>query len=712
MTTQTHTFYIAPNGDDRNPGTEAEPFASFHRARDAVREFRQKNGGAVTVLAREGTYYFPEPLVLGPEDSGTEDHPITYAAYPGAKPVLSGGRRIVGEWKPYRDGIWTCDLPEAKAAGLDFDQLFVNGGRKHCARCPNYDHENPRKDGAGYVMSGAQNTHPPTELGFDPETFTKKKWEHPEEAVLHIFQSFGWGNMIWKLGGIDCDRSVFLLDEGGWHMNTLWEWHADCIYNAPFYVENVFEELDAPGEWYLDKREGALYYMPEEGEDMATALVEAPQITQIVEFRGSQKEPVHHITFSGFKVTHTNTVCLEPWEAPSLGDWTIHRSGAFFFEGAEDCGVENSFFHATGGNGVFMSNYNRRNRARGCTFTETGESAVCLVGTRNTAFGSNRPFPAECVISNNHIHDCGEYGKQIAGVFVSRSEKNIISHNEIHDMPRAAICINDGTWGGHIVEYNRLYETCLESGDHGPFNSWGRERYWCKSQSHGPDYPSHPAGNVLEDAPHTTEIRYNCVVDRQWGIDLDDGTSNYHVHHNLCIGCPVKFREGAYRTVENNIIVNSGHSVIFGLSYEDSHDRFVRNIIALRADMEHDHDYSRSKEGKKGVFFHPMQTPLHGLWAEEIDHNLLWSDVGEFWAIITPSDLGKRSGEPSTVLDLEGWRALGFDRNSAFADPLFVDPENGDYRVRPESPALKLGFENFDMDKFGLLPDFPRYWEE
>ncbi len=121
-----HTFYIAPDGDDRNPGTEAEPFASFHRARDAVREFRQNSSGAVTVLVHDGTYYLPEPLMLGPEDSGSEDQPITYAACPGARPVLSGGRRIVGEWKPYRDGIWVCDLPEAKD-GLYFDQLFVNG---------------------------------------------------------------------------------------------------------------------------------------------------------------------------------------------------------------------------------------------------------------------------------------------------------------------------------------------------------------------------------------------------------------------------------------------------------------------------------------------------------------------------------------------------------------------------------------------------------
>ncbi|NQT19967.1 MAG: hypothetical protein HQ592_09695 [Planctomycetes bacterium] len=152
-------LHIATDGDDGNPGTEARPFAPFARARDALRECERKAHGPISVLVHDGTYYFPEPLVLGPEDSGSEDRPITYSALPGARPVLSGGRRIDAEWKPYRNGIWTCALPEQE---LDFDQLFVNGRRKHRARYPNHDHENPRKSGNGYVISGAQNGSPPS----------------------------------------------------------------------------------------------------------------------------------------------------------------------------------------------------------------------------------------------------------------------------------------------------------------------------------------------------------------------------------------------------------------------------------------------------------------------------------------------------------------------------------------------------------------------
>ncbi len=504
-----------------------------------------------------------------------------------------------------------------------------------------------------------------------------------------------------------------LLGRGGWHWNSNIFGRAESAPGSlgPFFIENVFEELDAPGEWYLDTRESTLYYMPEQSEDMAAALVEAACLRQVIEFRGTQDEPVRHITLSGFKITHTNTVFLEPWTAPSMGDWTIHRSGAVFLQGAEDCAVENCFFYATGGNALFMNSYNRRNTVSGCTFAEIGESAVCLVGILQERIGTNRPFPDENAISNNHIHHCGQYGKQTAGVFISCCQRNVVSHNEIHHLPRAAVCINDGTWGGHIIEHNRLYETCLETVDHGPFNAWGRSRHWCYNQSHGPEFPSHQAGWVRDDVLFTTEIRYNYVEDHEWGIDLDDGVFDYHIHHNLCIGCPIKFREGDMRIVENNIIVDSGHSIVFNMGYEYTSDRFVRNIISLRADKEHDHNYGVSKQGKRGVFYHGIDAPVRGPLAEEIDYNLFWSDTGEFVAFVNDGSsgpLGERTDAPAGALTLEEWRAMGYDKHSVFADPLFMAPEDGDYRVRSGSPALALGFENFAMDKFGLLPDFPR----
>jgi len=109
-----------------------------------------------------------------------------------------------------------------------------------------------------------------------------------------------------------------------------------------------------------------------------------------------------------------------------------------------------------------------------------------------------------------------------------------------------------------------------------------------------------------------------------------------------------------------------------------------------------------------------MQCPLESPILKEIDYNLFWSDLGEFKACVSPGDHGKRTSpvNQSIIYDLEGWQAQGYDKHSVFADPLFVDPANGDYRLRPDSPAHALGFESFATNQFGLLPEFVAWQED
>jgi hypothetical protein len=432
--------------------------------------------------------------------------------------------------------------------------------------------------------------------------------------------------------------------------------------------------------------------------------VEVPVLERLVEFRGSQQDPVKHINLSGFRIAHTASTFLKQYESPSRGDWTIHRGGAVFFEGAEECSVEKCFFDAVGGNGVFINNYNRRVRVYGNKFTEAGDSGVCLVGSESMIQGSNHPVPEESLISNNLIHDCGIFGKQIAGVFMSVSLKNTISHNLIYNLPRAGICVNDGWGGGHVIEFNEIHDTVRETTDHGPFNSWGRGRFWCFEQNHGA--VSHASGYhdgekdyvfyYPEEDGCVTEIRNNYLHEdasmRLHGIDLDDGSSHYHIHNNLCVGMAITHSCGDYRAVENNIFVNPGAPPRFWKSYENNHDRFTRNIVVI----------SPKTANKSRDCYNVGSPPLHGRFVEEMDYNVFFTDAGQFFAAYTPT-------KGRTIrYTLEEWQALGYDKHSLCADPLFVDADNGDYRVRPESPAVKLGFKNFDLREVGLLPDFPK----
>jgi hypothetical protein len=689
------TFYIAASGNDGNPGSEDQPFATFERAQLEVRSWKSKHEQPITILAREGTYYLANPLVFESVDSGTDEHPIIYSSYPEETAVISGGVSITGEWRPYKNGIMMCDLPEAKAGTLKFTQLFINGKRQIRARYPNQ----------GYIHLADRTLEwPHTFVHYDPSTFTLKRWEKPDQAEIHIFGKHNWGNLQWAVKDIDWDTHTIHFGKGGHQINDIMQGEdaTGLDERSRFFIENVFEELDSPGEWYLDTENGILYVMPEKGVELARSLVEAPILTTLVSFSGTQEKPVSHITFSGFRFAHTAVTYMNDYEAPSLGDWTIHRSGAVYYEGTECCTVRDCFFDAVGGNAVFMNNYNRQNLVYGNLITGAGDSAICLVGSKHLTLGTTHSYPSEIQITNNNIHHIGIFGKQTAGVFISISRDNVISHNHIYDIPRAAICINDGTWGGHVIEFNDIHDTVKETGDHGPFNSWGRDRYWCLQQSHGP--ASHEAGDVKKDARRSVIIRNNRFVDHSgWGIDLDDGSSNYHVYNNLCIGISIKLREGDFRTIENNIFVNGANPPGFHIGYENNHDCFTRNIIVANTEADNPEvDINFEKGDSKGKLYEFIGPPIEGKWLEEMDHNLFFNDLGYFKATVHFRPLGNKSEDYS----LAEWQALGLDEHSIYSDPLFINPESGDYRVHNDSPAIRLGFKNFDMNRFGLLPDY------
>jgi len=651
-------FYVAPGGNDANPGTKARPFRTPGRAKEAVRAARAHTQGPITVVLRAGTYYLPEPLLFTAADSGTVAAPILWQAEAGEKVILSGGARINPAWKPWHDGILQTPVPANVGA---FDQLFVNGKRQTLARYPNLDPAHPDKEVYGQA----------------------KAWKDVPHGYIHGLSTHRWGSLHYAFtmkDGVETSR------RGGWQINRESEL-------GDHYYENILEELDAPGEWYYDAEQRLLYYLPIPGLNLAGATLEAARLEQLIVLRGTKDAPVRHLTFQGITFTHTRRTLLEPYENLLRGDWSIHRSGAVFLEGAEDCSVEDCLFDQVGGNALFMSGYNRRNRVTGCTVREAGDSAFCLVGREDAVrtpstwqnqlqeirdenpgpIGPN--YPAECLIHNNLIERIGRWGKQTAGVFLSMSEKITVSHNTIHDVPRAGICINDGTWGGHLIAFNDVYNTVQETGDHGPFNSWGRDRHWSV-----PNDKVRREFGLLDS--HTPTVirnnRFGHTGGHSWGIDLDDGSSNYRIFNNLCLGCSFKLREGYDRVVENNICIGPFPPGLH-VWYPECRDIIRHNIIV-------------STESANAYEF----IQANPAFAEQFDGNLFYNYRG-----------APTLGGLGNLRSFAQWQVAGYDPNSEFADPQFVDPAHGDYRVRPTSPAMKLGFKNFPMDQFGVLPSKP-----
>lgn len=696
------TVHVSPHGNDSGDGSRERPFASLPRAQAAVRALKASATGPLTVELMAGTYRLRTPLVFTADDSGSLAAPITWAASPGAEVRLTGSVELRPLWRPGRDGILQATVPP----DLRFDQLFAGGVRQVRARFPNFDPANPLRGGRGYVaIADGPNRRPDPWVAYDPAAFSPRTWQNPTTGILHGFQSQNWGNMQYRLAGVDRERHRLLLGEGGWQLQRAQGLGRARDAASPIFVENLHEELDAPGEWFHDRAAATLYWLPPAGLDPATTPIEAVVLANLIEVRGTADAPVRHLAFQGLSFTQTGLTFLERYEPLARGDWAIHRGGVIFFTGAEDCSVTDSRFEHVGGNAVFLSGYNRRVAVQRCRFHHIGESAVAFVGlpsaVRNyqtwdqvdlerrpwisdrdhidrTPGPQSPDYPAECLVEDCVMSEIGDFGKQVAGVFIAMSRRITVRHCTIHGTARAAICLNDGTWGGHLFANNDIWDTVRETGEHGPFNSWGRDRMWLKEGNLQRDL-------VDLDALEPTVIRHNRIANYRssisagnWTIDLDDGSSRYEIYDNLSLGSTLKLRDGFRRTVWNNIFVSA---VPLGLHVwpEGSDDRFFQNVTVVAGARP-------GVREAEGAMIRPIRMRA-GDWARGFDRNLYWN--ANTRAFRVEDD------------DWAAWRARGFDPNSVFADPQFVDPAAGDYRVREDSPARALGFRNFAMDGFG-----------
>jgi hypothetical protein len=645
-------YFVSPSGDDANPGTLDKPFATPLRAQQAV---RQKRGD---VFLRGGTYYLPAPLVLTAEDSGTKDAPVVFQNYQGEKAVISGGVRLEHlDWQPYTNGIVQAQVP----ADLQTEEIFINGERQILARYPDFDPAAKYFDG---FTSGADIKRRAT------------LWADPNGGYLHAMHPALWGDFTWLFTGKDTNGT--LTKVGGWQNNR-----GGGINQGIQFVENIFEELDSPGEWFLNSKTHTLYCYPPAGLDLKNAVVEATRLRTLMEFRGDEAHPVKWITLRGLVFRQAARTVMDTREPLLRTDWAICRCGAVLFNGAEDCALEDSFIDQVGGNGIFVNNYNRRVAIRGTQIAKAGASGICFVGDPNAArsplfnYGQvhrlddidrtpgskSDNYPADCLVDDCLIHLTGRVEKQTAGVEIDLAQGITVRHCSIYDMPRAGINIGDGCWGGHVVEFCDIFDTVKETGDHGSFNSWGRDRYWRPNIGEVnawvrqvPDLPKLDAvkPNVLANN------RWRC--DHGWDIDLDDGSSFYIITNNLCLRGGIKNREGFGRVVENNIMVDGGYDP--HVWFAESGDIFRHNIV--------------------WTAYRPanMHRPP---WGADMDYNLVQS-------------FGITTSEPATRLQQQSGR----DEHSIVADAQFVDAIRGDYHVKDGSPALALGFVNFPMNQFGV----------
>jgi len=476
-------WYVAPDGDDAHPGTRAQPFATLDRARDAVRRFRAEGGRApATVWIRRGIYRVTQPFVLGPADSGAPGAPVTYRAVPGEVVRLSGGVPLQREWfAPVTDAAILSRIisPEARRALLAVNlrvhgiaglgeitrrgyhraseryqaapsELFIGGRRMTLARWPN-DATVSRTRIIDPGPKGVDNSFTAGGAG-DPDFWERggtfaydfdrpEKWPQAQEIWLSGILSWSWEWTYNKVAAIDTAKKQMTLRYG--EVSGVF----DAYSGNRFHFENLLEEIDAPGEYYIDRAAGILYLLPPPGFDEPGVEIElTSHAGPLVQARGASFVVLRDLVFE----LSRGRVAVE-------------------VIGGEGVGIEHCEVRRCGGGGIVLQGKNHR--AAHCLVHDVGETGIALRGGKFDTLE-----PGGCVAEDNEIHHFGEVQRVYTPGIALGGVGHVglrAAHNHIHHGPHVGIL----SWGNdHLIEGNDIHDVVLEFTDMGAidFNSGAR----------------------------------------------------------------------------------------------------------------------------------------------------------------------------------------------------------------------------------------------
>ncbi|MEI6502324.1 MAG: right-handed parallel beta-helix repeat-containing protein, partial [Armatimonadota bacterium] len=648
------TLYVSPTGNDRNAGTLAAPLATVTAARDAVRALRAAGGqDHVTIQLRGGTYKLAAPFALEPQDSN-----VTYAAYAKERPILSGGQEITG-FKQGEGKLWVASVPGVAEGEWAFRQLWVNGQRRRPARSPNEGYfyvagkAGPGRDAAGKEVDRSR-----TAFAYKPGEI--KRWADMDDANVVVFHS--WETSRLRIKELDEQQNVVTFTGG-----AAWPF-GDWGKNQRYYVEQIREALDAPGEWYLDRKAGQLLYYPMPGEDMKTATVVAPRLTRLVDIRGDSVLglPVSDLTFSGLIFMHEDYT-LEP-EGHSDGQAVVTAPAAIMADGAVNCAFENCEIAHVGDYAIWLRQACKSNRIVHCRIHDLGTGGVRLGVAYDP--GSDAATTSDTLVDNNQVYD-GNYVYQGAvGIFVAQSFGNRISHNEVRDLTYSGMSIG-WTWGDeptrcrdNITEFNHVHHVMKELQDGGALYTLGNS-----------------PGSIIRNNVFHDVFPYGEIG---WGIYLDATTNRYLVEDNI-----------VYNTYSGGLMYNNG-----------GHEHIIRNnVFALSARQALWPFYEKRINSFRNNIIYFTQGEVMIPWAQT---SLLQRIAAKEQPGDWDNNVYYNPNQPDLTFyskPFAEWQALGLDQHSVIADPQFVEAAKYDFRLKPDSPALALGFKPIDTSKVGLYGD-------
>jgi hypothetical protein len=600
------------------------------RAIETARQIPQK---PITLRLQTGTHLLSEPLVLTPADSN-----LTIEAAPGATPILSGGRRIKGWHAAKLNGVdvWAVELPEVRDGKWFFRELWIDGQRAPRARHPNR---------GTFAVVG---TPDPAKEWQDGHTrFTFKDGDVPAgpfSSGAEVMAMCRWVESRLPIKSVDLEQKIvsfarisqFALATGD-----------------PYWLEGDGRWLDEPGEWFLDRVTGTLYYRPLPGQAMDRIDAVAPVLTHLVELRGNPQEGkyVENLTFRGVAFAHTEWMFPEADPAttqPASGGFPQAAMGVpatVKGEGLKNCTFDACVFANLGTYGLQLSRASQNNRVTRCTFRDLGAGGI-KVGD-DTIHKDRAEQTVGNTIQDCDIGDGGRLFPSAVGIWLGQASDNRIAFNHVHDFWYTGISLG-WTWGygeslcsGNVVERNHIHHIGRPSAADAPILAdmggvyilGGRKGTLCR-------------GNII----HDVDGRHFA-----WGVYLDEGTSDV--------------------VVEDNLVYRTQHG---GFHQHYGKDNVVRgNIFALGRDaqvMRGKIEEHQSFTFENNVVFWTSGMMTNTLASHlAFDHNL--------YGPIPQADF------QAARMTWQQWRAAGMDPNSTFADPMFADPEKGDFTLKSGSPV-------------------------
>ena len=659
-----HDLIVAPNGDDNAEGTLEAPLKTLNGAKEKLKSLNLPEDKKVTVWFREGTYTIFDTVAFDENDKSN----VLYRSYPDEEVVFSGSKEIKGNWKETKiNGVkaFVTDMPVKNDADY-FRSLFKDGKRLSRSNYPKED---------VFKIAAEPNPDEKFDSEWDPNFFVHSPvfYAHSEDLLNFTNQT----DIDVKIMHFWCDDllPVHSIDKASGKITTTKPTAMKARVDDNYILENVKEALSLPGEWYLDRAEEKLYYIPQDGDTLKNTVVYAGSNEQLLTINNTKNISFQGINFENTDWNHTNgTHTGNPFDKTHPLYKTIkygaeHPQAAFEVPAAiyiaastginfTDCNFENISYTA-----VKFEKASKDCSITSCLFNEIGGNAIFIHGDFVVPASTQNIDITDC-----HISNYGRIFNNSIGILLTHAIDCDLTHNEIHDGWYTGISVgwnwgySDNSTNNINISNNLIYNIG---------NGWLSDMGGIYTLGIQPD-------TVISE-----NIIYNVGCDEGaygyggWGIYLDEGSSEILVEKNLVYDCSSQtFHQhyGKDNMIKNNIFAFGGEGQFRITRNEDHNSLFLYNNILVGDDTA-------------------MYWETTGLdWFKD-DNNLYW-DYNTFGKTVY-------SGSSTNIFDSENILAMygrGYYNNAILADPLFKDAENRDFTLAENSPAFDGGFEPWEYN--------------